>query len=158
MSESDDGASHGRKLYYLYASHSQEYTWLGFEIPPGSPKTVQPPGQALVKESFDAVPTSMPAKINGGDLFTHEYPVDHALLEDQWYRTGEAKGLFVMTYLGADAPETDAGWIYATVEAGGEKIREIGLIESCMKCHQKAPHGRLFGMPRSRGAVRAAQP
>lgn len=156
MSESDDAPSHGRKLYHLYARHSQEYTWLGFEIPPGSPKTVQPSGQTLVKESFEAVTTSAPAKIDNGDLLTHEYPVDHALLDGQWYRTGEAKGLFVMTYLGADAPETDAGWIYATIEPAGEKIREIGLIESCMKCHQRAPHGRLFGMPRSRN--RAQQP
>lgn len=150
MSESDDAPSHGRKLYYLYARHSEDYTWLGFEIPPGSPKTVQPPGQTLIKESFEAVPTSAPAKTDNGDLFTHEYPVDHALLNGQWYRTGEPKGLFVMMYLQADAPETDAGWIYANVEPSGEKVIEIGRIESCMKCHQRAPHGRLFGMPRSR--------
>jgi hypothetical protein len=43
--------------------------------------------------------------------------------------------------------DTDNGWVYGTVTADGKKVTSSGKVESCMKCHQDAPHDRVFGLP-----------
>jgi hypothetical protein len=43
-------------------------------------------------------------------------------------------------------PDTDEGWIYATVSAAGQ-VTAAGRVASCMGCHEtSATHERLFGV------------
>ena len=44
-------------------------------------------------------------------------------------------------------PGTDEGWVYGTVTPDGQQVTSAGRVESCMMCHQGAPHDRLFGLP-----------
>ena len=60
------------------------------------------------------------------------------------YHANEKAGLFVMVQF-ENQQETDDGWIYGTVSADGKQVTSSGLVQSCMDCHQHAPHGRLFG-------------
>ena len=43
-------------------------------------------------------------------------------------------------------PDTDEGWVYGTVSADGKTVTSAGRVQSCMNCHQDAPHDRLFGV------------
>jgi hypothetical protein len=44
-------------------------------------------------------------------------------------------------------PDTDDGWVYATVTADGQ-VTAAGRVASCMSCHDTAAtHERLFGVP-----------
>jgi hypothetical protein len=45
-------------------------------------------------------------------------------------------------------PDTDEGWVYATITAAGE-VTAAGRVASCMGCHEVATHERLFGVPLS---------
>jgi hypothetical protein len=45
-------------------------------------------------------------------------------------------------------PATDDGWVYGTLTPDGKTVTGVGRLENCMGCHQKAPHGRLFGLPK----------
>jgi hypothetical protein len=46
-------------------------------------------------------------------------------------------------------PETDEGWVYATVSPQGQ-VTSAGRVASCMGCHEtSATHERLFGVPLS---------
>jgi hypothetical protein len=53
-----------------------------------------------------------------------------------------------MFKLDPKTPGTDEGWVYGTVSADGKQVTSAGRVESCMRCHQKAPHDRLFGLPK----------
>ena len=55
-----------------------------------------------------------------------------------------------MFKLDPQTPDTDEGWVYGTVTPDGKKVTSAGKVESCMKCHQRAPHDRLFGLPTDR--------
>ena len=50
-----------------------------------------------------------------------------------------------MAKLAPETPGTDEGWIYGTVAPDGT-VTSAGLVESCMECHDSAPHERLFGV------------
>ncbi|MFN0138258.1 MAG: hypothetical protein ACKVS9_19310 [Phycisphaerae bacterium] len=149
-SVSTDPDTHGKKLYFLFARDSNAYAWIGYREATHS----QPIGQTITKESWTHTKAAEPPhrtdpRAQGGVL-KHEYPPEFALLDGQWCRTDKPAGLFIMAYVGEDKPNTDAGWIYATTNPSGDQFNSIGLIESCMGCHAKAPHGRLFGLPRTR--------
>jgi hypothetical protein len=53
-----------------------------------------------------------------------------------------------MFKLDPSTPGTDRGWAYGTVTADGKQVTSAGRVESCMRCHRKAPHDRLFGLPK----------
>lgn len=82
---------------------------------------VQPVGQVIVKEAWVPAATS---------TATHRV-------------AGDKGPLFVMMKTGE--PETDAGWIYATLTPDGKTITASGKLDSCMECHQSKPD-RLFGV------------
>jgi hypothetical protein len=82
----------------------------------------QPAGQVIVKEAWVPAATS-----------TMLDPV-----------TGEKGPLFIMFKTGE--PDSDEGWIYATLTPDGKTVTASGKIASCMECHQSAPHDRLFGL------------
>jgi hypothetical protein len=64
------------------------------------------------------------------------------------YRPAEKADLFIMLKLDPATPDTDQGWVYATVSADGKTVTSSGRVESCMGCHTKAPDDRLFGVGR----------
>jgi hypothetical protein len=51
-----------------------------------------------------------------------------------------------MFKLDPKTPGTDEGWVYGTVTADGKTVTSAGRVASRMKCHQEAPHDRLFGL------------
>ena len=142
-SASADGATHGRKLYSLFAKDRAAYTDEG--------RAEAPVGQVLAKEAW------IPVEVEASELparYPEVWPED---LEDGWlpYATGEdgrtwrasERGpLFLMMKLDPETPGTDQGWIYATVEPGGE-VTSAGAMESCMECHRAAQRDRQFGLP-----------
>lgn len=82
----------------------------------------QPVGQVLVKESWFPSETS-----------TSKNP-----------QTGERGPLFMMMKTGE--PDSDEGWIYATLTADGRTVTSSGRLASCMECHTGAKYDRLFAV------------
>ncbi len=85
--------------------------------------------EVVVKESF--VPNPCP----DGQLVAGE----HVCLK-------ERGPLFVMARPKTPHGATDDGWVYGTIVDG--HVTASGIVASCIGCHAKAPHGRLFGLPR----------
>jgi hypothetical protein len=145
ISESEDSSTHGRKLYTVYAMDAQAY---GF--PPTATYGFQPVEgveQVLVKEAF------APRELAAGEAWTMQ--LRPAVHEDKTYVPGDRRGLYLMFQLPTPAPDSDEGWVYATVDADLETVTAAGRIETCMGCHQ-TEEDRLFGLPNSVQAVPAA--
>ena len=81
----------------------------------------QPVGQVLVKEAW------VPAAGS-----TSHRPV-----------AGDKGPLFVMMKTGE--PDSDGGWIYATLTPDGRTVTSSGKLASCMECHE-SKRDRLFGV------------
>lgn len=133
-SDSRDDGTHGRKLYYLRCNKPDLYDWLdryadmNYRVPAGL---------TIVKEAH--VPLEMPPSGNGVDT-------SEVLQRDgKSYQVGPAASLFVMSKYDEATPNTDRGWVYATLNADGTTITSAGAIESCIKCHAETPKDRLFG-------------
>ena len=140
-SESNDPATHGQKLYSVFARNHAEY--------PDGPHT----DQIVVKESWtaelvtDADAGFRPESYQGTpDAADNFYP--YARGDAGVYRAGEMAGLYIMFRVPAATPDTDEGWVYATITNTGQ-LTAVGKVESCMGCHVAAPHERLFGVPKS---------
>ena len=128
---SKDDATHGQKLFHLFARSRDAYV--------SDYKKPAPIGQVLVKESWR--PILVP-------LEEQKKPsLDTAMREGKLYRKGERMGLFVMLKLGAGVEGTDHGWIYGVVSGDGARVIAAGKLSSCMSCHANAPGDRLFGPP-----------
>src|SRR5439155_11217653 len=134
-SGSVDGATHGQKLYSIFAKDHDDYP------------TQSKVGQVVVKESFaaelvtDPSVTFAPSSAMFPDGATdHFYP--YATKDGKVYRAGARTGLFVMTKVDA-AADTDAGWVYGVVPPDGT-VAAAGRLDACMSCHEYAPHDRLF--------------
>jgi hypothetical protein len=140
-SQSNDSATHGQKLYSVFVRNHAAY--------PTGPQT----DQAVVKESwvpelvtgadagFD--PGSYRASADAGDHFYAYAKADGGV-----YRASAPAGLFIMFKVDPTTPETDEGWVYATVSTAG-KVTSAGRVASCMGCHEVAQYERLFGVPLS---------
>lgn len=171
-SVSKDDSTHGRKLYFLFARDKSDYDAVGRSSYDKEKKPfVAAVGQVIVKESFKPVKVTDPKKIPqppkpetpdpqqrerrgytpvgpGSDKTeTIELPDDHVVgANHELFRTGDPAGLFIMAKLAdTEKPGTDAGWIYATVSADLKEVTAFGRIASCMECHTKTKHDRLFG-------------
>jgi len=162
LSASGDAETHGRKLYSLFVN-----MWPEDAEPLGSytSKTASPVGQVIVKESWvPEVVTDPEAKREpvvkkvkrtrtAADGSTEPYEVKDQFLpyaekDGKWYRAAERGPLFVMMKLDPSTPGTDRGWVYGVVSPDGKEVQAVGRITSCMNCHEKAPHDRLFGPPK----------
>ncbi len=157
FSRSNDETSHGRKLYSLFIYKLEHGNYLKFDKPITN--------QVIVKESWKAeelqpgeeikpVIRRMPIRPRGVrddlelvDTVDSWLPVatDH---DGNIYHAAEKGPLFIMFQTEPKTPGTDDGWVYGTVTPDGKAVIEVGRIENCMNCHQKAPHGRLFGLPK----------
>lgn len=144
LSASDDGATHGRKIYYLFARNRAAYVAGIIKL--------QPIGQAIVKEAWEPVPA--PRGVNGvelprtpdGGIHVPEIPADrggryipYAKQEGRVFTTGAKSGLFIML-------KQAEGWVYATVAADGSRVLQAGRIASCIGCHRDAKPDSLFGL------------
>lgn len=140
QSTSNDPATHGQKLYSLFAKNWANY--------PDGPQD----GQAVVKQSWKVEQVTTPdASFNPGafpapdDAGDHFYPYAKGPDGGVFHAT-EPAGLFIMFKLDPTTPETDEGWVYATVSPDGQ-VTSGGRVASCMGCHEtSATHERLFGV------------
>ena len=133
FSRSDDADSHGMKLYLMYAAKLDPVT--------GSytaDKLQKETDQMIVKESWLA------EIAKEDDRFSETV----AGANGERYKPGAKGPLFAMFQVDQKNPLSDDGWVYGTLTPDGKTITGIGRITNCMACHQKAPHGRLFGLPR----------
>jgi len=138
-SASTDSATHGQKLYSVFAKNHHAY--------PNGPQT----DQVVVKQSwtaelvpgatYDPLAARVPA--DAGDHFYGYVQGDGGV-----YRAAAPAGLYIMFRLPPTTPDTDEGWVYATLTAAGE-VTAAGRVASCMTCHEVATHERLFGVPTS---------
>jgi hypothetical protein len=160
VSDSDDSGTHGRKLYAVFALFKQED---GSYIKPGAPSLVN---QAIVKESWvpeevkdDGKPLQpavrkfekgdplLGCSIDFGPKMTEEQYLPYARKDGKLYHAAKQADLFIMYKMDPETPGTDQGWVYGTVTPDGKEVTAAGRVESCMQCHQQAPHDRLFGLP-----------
>lgn len=137
FSKSQDVATHGRKMYYLYAMQADAYLALADEV--AAPAAETPLGQALVKETWIPTPVEVLTEAERRSYT----PVIGPDLREYVFR--EPGPVFVMLKAGGDQDWTDDGWVYATLSPDGSTVSASGRLESCMKCHVEAPHDRLFG-------------
>lgn len=136
LSKSDDDATHGQKIYYLFAKDAADYNVGQGEA------TV---GQVIVKESWVAEQAAAPKP--GWQQHASGHQVSPIAWQDEKAFVAKEKGpLFLMMKFAADTPGTDNGWVYATTSADGTKVNEIGKLQNCMDCHKDAPRDRLFGL------------
>jgi hypothetical protein len=158
FSASRDEGTHGRKLYAVFAVFKDD----GSYIKPGQ---ASPINQEIVKESWvpeevkdDKTPPTYPtdpeaSKRAATSCFAPRAPDDlvpfspYARKDGKLYHAAKRADLFIMYKLDPETPGTDQGWVYGTVTADGKRVTSAGRVESCMKCHQAAPHDRLFGLP-----------
>src|SRR5205814_957744 len=115
------------------------------------PELVAACDQVIVKESF------LPEELKPG-VAPRQNDIEPAMRDGKAYVAGERRELFIMAHP-KDAsilPDEmlDDGWVYGTVSADGKHVTAIGRIASCMKCHEDAPHGRLFGIDRHADSAR----
>lgn len=136
LSNSDDDASHGQKIYFLFAKDDEDYN-VG--------KGAAPVGQVIVKESWVAELSEEPEHRYEQHASGHEV-LAVAWKNEKGYIAKEKGPLFIMLKLAADTPGTDNGWVYATTSADGQTVNEAGKLQNCMECHQDAPRDRLFGL------------
>ncbi|MGE3806965.1 MAG: cytochrome P460 family protein [Gemmataceae bacterium] len=166
FSKSKDADTHGQKLYSLFAKDRLAYLRLN-----GAKEAqTSPVGQILIKESwtceemktppqpqqlrgqFRQLEQQRPAQqqqqqqqndldfLHRGELFS-----PYAQKDGKWYHASKKAGLYIMLKDDPKTPNTDQGWIYATVSADGKSVTAAGKIASCMNCHEQARHDRLFG-------------
>jgi hypothetical protein len=144
VSESNDPATHGQKLYSVFAKLRAAY--------PEGPQT----GQVVVKQSWrteevtDADAGYAPTQwrpADGGSATTDDHFYPYAKGEDGGvFHATEFAGLYIMWKVDPATPDTDEGWVYATILPSGE-VTAAGRVSSCMGCHEEATHERLFGVP-----------
>lgn len=126
-------------------------------------------GQVIVKEAWvpkaisreefskevqkiqpDRTTRNIEEKKGGGGVLDYGDQVrPYAVARDgaHWFHAEKKAGLFIMMKLDPKTPGTDEGWVYGTVADDLKTVTSVGKVSSCMKCHQEAPHDRLFGYP-----------
>jgi hypothetical protein len=135
-SASKDEDSHGQKLYFLYAKDK----WAYLDVA----QKASPVGQVLVKESWTAEEAREATRHR---IFKGAVgPDPYAEKDGKKYHVGKLVGLYIMFKTEPKTPGTDEGWVYGTVSADGKQVTAAGRVESCMSCHVKAKHDRLFGL------------
>jgi len=153
ISQSTSDASHGKKLYFLYARKPSEYRNQIWRL--SSNKTQPAPlGQVLVKEAWHPIKEkkSGPANIGNTPPATKSSQTRNlkpfAVQGQDKYHAGDKKGLFIMFKTHENTPGTDHGWVYGTVSADAKRVLSVGRIKNCMQCHRDAAYDRQIGILR----------
>jgi hypothetical protein len=137
VSKAAEKSPHGLKLYYLYAKDKEGYL-------SNKPSTKE---QVIVKQSWTSKAGASSKPVLEKFELTGPPPSKTSITtEEGTFSIDQQADLFIMAYVGPDKPDTDEGWWYATVTPDGKTVTASGKITSCMGCHTKAPHGRLFGL------------
>lgn len=158
LSQSEDGETHGRKLYRLKVKDQAAYGAM-------KPGDVAPIGQTLIKDAWIATPDVVDKsngdkivgeKINGGKIDGGKINGDgdiHDTRGAMWAQVGALRyvataptSLFIMQKLDPSTEGTDQGWVYAVTTPDRRDIAAAGALQACMGCHARAPHDRLFGL------------
>jgi hypothetical protein len=159
FSSSMDSGTHGRKLYSLFVKNPEPDATV--PIPYTQDGEPSPVGQVVVKESWvpeevqdDGRPLQPIRRVlEAAKVGEYEWPLrvdsflPYARKDGRLYHAKEKGPLFIMFKLDPQTPGTDEGWVYGTVTPDGKEVTSAGRVEACMRCHQKAPHDRLFGLP-----------
>lgn len=160
-SASDEERTHGKKLYSLFARERDGYvahtegqtvdigqvvvkqSWLPEEItdPKERPRKPLDGDDVVVSPAASRVAGRKSGNQNIAD---HFYP--YVWKGDKVFKAKKQAELFVMLKLDPETPNTDEGWVYATVTPDGKKVTSAGMLESCIKCHRDATSDRLFGV------------
>jgi hypothetical protein len=149
FSRSADEATHGRKLYSIFAANRNAYL--------AAANQPSPVGQVIIKESW--VPEEVsdrkpgkprwedtifsPGKESNPDRTDHFNP--YAERDGKVYKAAKKGELFIMMKLDPTTPGSDDGWVYGTVSADGKTVTSAGRVASCMSCHEPRKD-RLFGL------------
>lgn len=164
VSASDDGATHGSKLYHVFAKDAAAYDARAVDAAsapndshtPSPPADPAPIGQVIVKEAWHPLAVELSAAGADGrralpdearQLDRFGMSADFATRDGRLYRKGAQAELFVLMKLDPSTEGTDRGWVYATVTPDRKRVTAAGRIETCMGCHEKAEHDRQFGLP-----------
>jgi cytochrome c553 len=134
MSGAAEDASHGQKLYFLFAKDIAHYT--------NRDGSKSPVGQTLVKESW----TSRPGNPNARNLRTHASALrvnPRVQVGEKMLEIGLRTDLFVMVKQPVDTAGTDEGWVYGVIDAESREIKSAGAVASCIVCHD-GQTDRLF--------------
>lgn len=152
-SSSEDKSTHGSKLYQLFSRLPKNYLELTGQAEEDNIRSDSPMrsgiGQVVVKESWKPVAVS---EQEASEANSEKEPLVYAESPmGQKFRKGDFAGLFIMMKYDDPPIPADDGWVYATVAPDRTTILQSGRIDSCMGCHQNAPHGRLFGLAGGKG-------
>lgn len=118
--------------------------------PPAEKNQLLEPAKRIVKvrERTVNVEDSSTDAAESGKLFEEvDSFVPYVRYNGRLYSAAMKGPLFIMFKMAPKTPDTDEGWVYGTTTADGKEVISAGRVESCMSCHQKAPHDRLFGLP-----------
>jgi hypothetical protein len=161
-----DAGGHARKIYTLFIKDYDAYAGLSGQQVAAKLQLPAPPelasmAQVIVKEAWTPVEASAPRSACPDDGLTSY--LAEVTMDGKAYRACAQAGLFVMYRPAAGTEGTDDGWVYGTVRYErraetpkvGERwviprVTSAGRVASCMGCHTKAPHGRLFGLAASK--------
>lgn len=145
-SESGHADTHGAKLYTLYALDPVGYGAQRSAM--GEPAKLSGLSQVIVKESFAPEPLEGDGKSAAWNPHgIGEHRLRPAEKDGRQFVAGERRGLYIMMKTEGAAEGTDAGWVYATVDADMATVTAVGVIDSCAGCHAEAGDDRLFGLP-----------
>ncbi len=148
MKSEADTSEHGRKAYFLWSNKPGEYYDIAADELDSAPV-----GMTLVKESWTPV-EGIEGVLPGLSSENMRYTTDPEVEEWGELALGEPYGLFLMHKLDPTTPNTDNGWVYATTNFEGTEVLEVGMIDSCISCHESAPHDRLYGVVTANDDVR----
>ena len=165
LSKADSGP-HDRKIYTLFAKDIDAYAAVnGTKLKEPDPKkrfstasTKELAGffQIIVKEAWT------PIEAANRDACNSKWRgfVGPVTTDGKTFYPCEQAGLFVMYKPKSNTPGTDDGWVYGSIVyekvtstqnpgaiESQTKVTSSGRVETCMGCHEQAPHGRLFGLP-----------
>ena len=166
-SESDPSGPHAEKLYFIHASDGASYAGVDYSKAnegghlmldsksdpearsPSLPDFEHEWSQILVKEAFapsphDGKEAELKQPFGGSGQWNHT--VQPAERDGEQYVPGDFVGLYLMLHTSKETPDTDEGWVYATVQADGA-VTAYGQIPSCIVCHRRAGPDRMFGLP-----------
>jgi hypothetical protein len=158
-SASNDGRTHGQKLYSLFVRNRRAYIPLPMTAPVGQiivkqswiPEEItdskERPSKALDFKNVVRTSDSVgPTKADRYYDCDHFYP--YVWKGNRVFKAKKQADLFIMMKFDPSTPGTDVGWVYGTVTPDGKEVIAAGKIESCMKCHAEAKNDRLFGLQR----------
>ena len=74
-------------------------------------------------------------------------PLTAAIERDgQTWHAGAKEALYVLLKLDPETEGADEGWVYGTLTPDGKTVTSAGRVATCMGCHTKGTHDRMFGL------------